>query len=66
MSSQKGTKNTWRAGELTLCIAGEDACRSDPSKWKRHYEAFPLELETEPVVVAMDLTGPADGPAEDE
>ncbi len=60
LSSEKGTKNTWRAGELTICIAGEDACRYDPTKWYRHYEPFPLELETKPVVVAMELTGPAE------
>ena len=60
LSSEKGTKNTWRAGELTICIAGPDACRYDPTKWYRHYEPFPLELATKPVVVAMELTGPAE------
>ena len=60
LSLEKGSLNTWRAGELTICIAGEDACRYDPTKWYRHYEPFPLELETKPVVVAMELTGPAE------
>ena len=60
LSSEKGSLNTWRAGELTICIAGEDACRYDPTKWYRHYEPFPLELATKPVVVDMDLTGPAE------
>ena len=41
-------------------VAGEDACRYDPTKWYRHYEPFPLELATKPVVVDMDLTGPAE------